>query len=177
MTRFSNGGSMQRIDRVFARLAFSTAIIAVFVFPALAQQQEPGGKQLTVERLYSMPSLAGRPPQPVQWAPDGKRFTYVERKGSGRDAATGERKLLVSVEALQAVTQPEKAQTTQATGLGRVQTDNYRWSPDGNALLFAGSNSLALLDLKTMRPKTVLQSKEEIEHAKFSPDGKWISFV
>src|SRR5215469_11624621 len=123
MTRFSNGGSMQRIDRVFARLAFSTAIIAVFVFPALAQQQEPGGKQLTVERLYSMPSLAGRPPQPVQWAPDGKRFTYVERKGSGRDAAseiwvmdaaTGERKLLVSVEALQAVTQPEKAQTTQA---------------------------------------------------------------
>ena len=63
------------------------------------------------------------------------------------DTATGERKMLVDAATLKAVTQPEKEKTTQATGLGRVQADNYQWAPGGDSLLFIGSNSLVLLDL------------------------------
>ena len=92
------------------------------------------------------------------------------------DASTGERKVLVNAETLKSVMQPEKAKTSQATGLGRVQADNYLWSPDGNSLLFIGSNSLVLLDLKTMTPKPVLSSEQEIEDPKFSPDSHWVSF-
>ena len=84
--------------------------------------------------------------------------------------STGERKVLVNAETLKSVMQPEKAKTSQATGLGRVQADNYLWSPDGNSLLFIGSNSLVLLDLKTMTPKPILSSEQEIEDPKFSPD-------
>lgn len=93
------------------------------------------------------------------------------------DAATGQRKVLVNADTLKATMQPEKAKTTQATGLGRVQAENYQWAPGGDSLLFVGSNSLALLDLRTMTPKSLITSESEIEDPKFSPDGKWISFV
>ena len=93
------------------------------------------------------------------------------------NASTGERKVLVNAATLKEVMQPEKAKTTQATGLGRVQADNYLWAPDGNSLLFIGSNSLVLLDLHSMTSKPIIASSEqEIEDPKFSPDSKWISF-
>ena len=138
-------------------------------------------KELTLDRLFSPPFLGGRTTQGIQWAPDGKRFSYVERKDAAielwtMDAATGERKILVDAETLKSVTQPEKAKTTQATGLGRVQADNYQWAPDSGSLLFIGTNSMVLLDLKTMQAKPVVSSEVEIEDPKFSPDGKWISF-
>jgi dipeptidyl-peptidase 4 len=157
------------------------------VTPALAQSAAPAGatKELTLERVFSPPYLSGPTTQGIEWAPDGKRFSYIERKGSGKDAvlelwamdsATGERKVLVNGDTLKSVTQPEKAKTTQATGLGRVQADNYQWAPDGNSLLFVGTNSMVLLNLKTMQAKPVVSSDAEIEDPKFSPDGKWISF-
>src|ERR1700678_4806042 len=101
---------------------------------AAAQATAAAKKELTLDRLFSPPFLGGRTTQGIEWAPDGKRFSYLERKGVGRDAAlelwtmdaaTGERNVLVNGETLKSVTQPEKAKTTQATGLGRVQADNY----------------------------------------------------
>ena len=92
------------------------------------------------------------------------------------NAATGERKVLVNAATLKEVMQPEKSKTTQATGLGRVQAENYLWAPDGNSLLFIGSNSLVLLDLHSMTSKPIASSEQEIEDPKFSPDSKWISF-
>ena len=43
-------------------------------------------------------------------------------------------------------------------------------------MLFIGTNSLALLDLKTMATEPIASSEQEIEDPKFSPDGKWIGF-
>jgi dipeptidyl-peptidase-4 len=152
--------------------------------PMLAQSAA-GTKELTLDRLFGPPYLGGRTTQGIEWAPDGKRFSYLQRKGSGgdavvelwtMDAATGERTVLVNAETLKSVTQPEKAKTTQATGLGRVQAENYQWAPDGNSLLFIGTNSMVVLDLKTMTARPVVSSEAEIEDPKFSPDGKWISF-
>ncbi len=148
---------------------------------AAAQATAAAKKELTLDRLFSPPFLGGRTTQGIEWAPDGKRFSYLERKNSdielwAMDAATGERKVLVNAETLKSVTQPEKAKTTQATGLGRVQADNYQWAPDSGSLLFIGTSSMVLLDLKTMRATPVVSSEAEIEDPKFSPDGKWISF-
>src|SRR5580692_8462050 len=187
MTRFSQEACMPRFSRRSARLGrFLTAniFIASLFAPLLAPPaaaQTPSGKELTVERLFRAPSLGGRQTQGIEWAPDGKRFSYLDRQGSElqlwtMDSATGERKVLVNADTLKSVMQPEKAKTSQATGLGRVQADNYLWSPDGNSLLFIGSNSLVLLDLRTMTPKPVLTSEQEIEDPKFSPDSRWISF-
>jgi dipeptidyl-peptidase-4 len=181
---------MNRLSRAFVATAlFGTLSFAAMVGGASAfgQSAAPAGatKELTLERVFSPPFLGGRTTQGIEWAPDGKRFSYIERRGYGKDAvielwamdaATGERKVLVNADTLKSVTQPEKAKTTQATGLGRVQADNYQWSPDSSSLIFIGTNSMVLLDLKTMQAKPVVSSDEEIEDPKFSPDGKWISF-
>jgi dipeptidyl-peptidase 4 len=188
MAHFVEEAWMHRLSRALIASALLVFVFATLV-PAVAFGQAAAsaqtGKDLTLERLFSPPFLFGRQTQGIEWAPDGKQFSYLDRQGAGRDAAvelwtmnaaTGERKVLVNAETLKKVMQPEKAKTTQATGLGRVQADNYLWSPDGNSLLFIGSNSLVLLDLKTMTPKPILTSEQETEDPKFSPDSKWVSF-
>ncbi|HVB85607.1 MAG TPA: S9 family peptidase, partial [Candidatus Dormibacteraeota bacterium] len=79
----------------------------------------------------------------------------------------------------------------QSTGLGRVEAARYLWSPLGNALLLIGTDKLVLLDLETMTPRTLVApngnatadpatadiGSAEIDDPKFSPDGKWVSFV
>jgi dipeptidyl-peptidase 4 len=189
MSRFDQEACMHRVSRrAILNLLSFLLLAAVFTLPAFGQDQNsaPAGKSLTLERLFSAPNLSGRLTQGIEWCPDSKRISYLERKGTGKDATvelwtmdaeTGQHKVLVNADALKATMQPEKAKSTQATGLGRVQAENYQWAPGGDSLLFVGSNSLALLDLRTMTPKSLLTSESEIEDPKFSPDGKWISFV
>src|SRR6202050_5340475 len=187
MTRLFQEAFMPHVSRAILGCLFvAGVVVASLSAPLLAQSPAAqAAKEITVERLFRPPSLGGRLTQGIEWAPDSKRFSYLDRQGSGRDpalqlwtmdAATGERKVLVNADTLKSVLQPEKARTSQSTGLGRVQPDNYLWSPDGNSLLFIGSNSLVLLNLKTMTPKPILTSEQEIEDAKFSPDSRWISF-
>ena len=181
---------MQRFFRGVVASALFALLIATFspsaaFGQAAATSPAPARKDLTLQRLFSPPFLFGHLTQGIEWAPDGKEFSYLDRQGTGKEAATelwtmsaatGERKVLVNAATLKEVMQPEKAKTTQATGLGRVQAENYLWAPDGKSLLFIGSNSLVLLDLKTMTSKPIASSEQEIEDPKFSPDSKWISF-
>lgn len=170
------------------KLAACAAVwIAVCAGGAAAQETAPGGgKALTVERIYGQPSLSGRLNRGLAWNPDEKQLSFFEVKGSGKDArtalwtmdtATGERRVLVSAEKLEAVLPAESARETQATGLGRHAPAEYRWAPDGKALLFAGPSSLAWYDLKTGTSRALVNGKEEIADSKISPDGKYVSFV
>lgn len=178
---------MRSVSHALNRSALFIAVIAgLGACPAFAQSKTPPGKTLTVERLFSQPSLAGRTTRGIEWSPDGKRISYLDRKGAGADAmeelwtmdaGNGERKILVNAEILKAVTQPVKTKTIQSTGLGRVTEKNYLWAPDGDSLLFIGTSNLALLDLKTMTPKRLVGGEDVVEDPKFSPDGKWVSFV
>jgi dipeptidyl-peptidase-4 len=187
MTRLSLEARMPSSSRATLGVCFTLGVLAASLStPLLAQSPAAqSGKEITIDRLFRPPSLGGRTTQGIEWAPDSKRFSYLDRQGSGQnaelqlwtmDAATGERTVLVNAATLKSVMQPEKANTSQSTGLGRVQADNYLWSPDADSLLFIGSNSLVLLDLKTMTPKSILSSEQEIEDPKFSPDSHWISF-
>jgi dipeptidyl-peptidase-4 len=161
-------------------IATVTFVLNLISAPAFARPKP--SKSLTVERIYGAPSLSGYLTQGVEWSPDAKRISFLDRSASGlemwtMDAATGERKLLVNSEVLAHVMQPERKQTIQSTGLGRVQPENYRWSPFGDSLLFIGGTNLVLLDLKTMSSKPLVTGDADIEDPKFSPDGKWVSYV
>src|SRR5580658_5658229 len=154
--------------------------------PAYARPRPHPSKSLTIERIYSAPSLSGYLTQGIEWAPDSKRITYLRRDNGAiemwaMDAATGDRKVFVKSSVLEEVMQRRKASAVQATGLGRVQPENYMWSPSGDALLFIGSSDLVLLDLKTMASKPLAaaadNSAQDVADPKFSPDGKWVSFV
>ncbi len=170
-----------------SRLSIAPYLLFAAFSPALgappARPQPAAAKELTVERIYSAPSLSGQLTPGIEWCPDAKRISYLALNNSGgielwtMDAATGQRRLLVNAETLNAVMQPEKAQAVQSTGLGRIQPENYLWSPSGDALLFTGSSDLVLLDLKKMASKSLVSGADDIEDPQFSPDGKWVGFV
>jgi dipeptidyl-peptidase 4 len=172
--------------QLFGGVAATLLAIAMACSPAFARPRPHASKSLTIERIYSGPSLSGHLTQGIEWAPDSKHITYLQRENGSiemwaMDAATGDRKVFVKSSVLEEVMQRRKASAVQATGLGRVQPENYMWSPTGDALLFIGSSDLVLLDLKTMSSKPLAGAANadagDIQDPKFSPDGKWVSFV
>src|SRR5882762_11472140 len=65
------------------------ALAALLSLSSAAQQPAAApGKALTVERIYSQPSLSGRLTRGLTWTPDGKQLGYFETKGSGKEAKT-----------------------------------------------------------------------------------------
>ena len=177
---FGSFPKLEQLGSLVTRIA--RVALALSLGSALSLADPKPSKPLTVERIYSAPSLSGYLARGVEWSPDGKRISFLDRRASSLemstiDAVTSERKVLVNSDVLTEVMQPERKQNIQSTGLGRVQADNYRWSPSGNSLLFIGGSSLVLLDLKTMDSKPLVTGDAAIEDPKFSPDGKWVSYV
>jgi len=139
-----------------------------------------------VERVYSQPSLSGQLTRGVAWSPDGKRLSFFETKGSGKEAkielwamdtSSGERKLLVAAEKLEGALPAESDKETQATGLGRHAPSQYQWAPNGESLLFQGAKALVWFNLKSQTGRTLVSGKAAIADSKISPDGKYVSFV
>lgn len=170
---------MERMSRAAGPVFLIAIVAGVAAAPTQARTQAKAQqKQLTVDRIFNAPSLSGELTEGIEWAPDGKHISYIDQGEIWTmDANTGERKVLVGAETLRSVVQPEKEKAIQATGLGRVEEQAYQWSADGHWLLFVGSNSLALLDLRTNTPKALVSYADEITDPKFSPDSNWVSFV
>src|SRR5713101_10057569 len=168
---------------LLATLLFSTC----FVTSSVAQQPPGAGKALTVERIYSPPSLSGRLTRGLVWTPDGKHLSYFETRGSGKeaktelwvmDAASGERRLLVASDKLESILPAEPSKPTQATGLGRRAPSQYQWAPDGMGILFQGPTALAWLDImKSQTGHILVSGKATLADPKISPDGRSVSFV
>jgi len=173
-------------------LMFSVIVAAAFLSacPVNRAQQSstaasnPG--ELTVERIFRAPSLSGHLNPGLTWTPDGKRLSYVETIGTGKDArrelwvvdpATGQRSVLVSADKWDAALTNPAAANTQATGLGRHAPPLYQWTPSGEAILFQGANSLAWYDLKSQSSRVLVSGTQELADPKISPDGKFVSFI
>jgi dipeptidyl-peptidase-4 len=163
------------------------SLLGVFVLSAAAQQRAAdSGKALTVERIYSMPSLSGRVTRGLTWTPDGKQLSYFETKGTGReaktelwvmDAANGQRRVLIAADKLESILPADTAHPTQATGLGRRAPSQYQWGPDGGAILFVSPTALAWFDLQSQTASMLVSGKATIADPKISPDGRFVSFV
>jgi dipeptidyl-peptidase 4 len=175
-----------------SRPAFHSSLLillAVLVtHAAWAQQPAPAARpgELTVDRIYGQPGLNGRLMRGIAWSPDGKRFTFLDTKGSGKDAktelwsmdaATGERSLLISSDKLETILPAPPSQQSQATGAGRRPPSQYQWAPNGNALLFEGPNALAWFDLKTQSGKVLVSGKDELSDVKISPASNYVSYI
>ena len=78
------------------------AVILGLLAPLWAQSSSPV-KPLTIEAIFAPGGLTGRGPENSEWSPDGTKLSFVQRDGEGEhgelwyvDAATGEKKILVS---------------------------------------------------------------------------------
>ena len=161
-------------------------VSAFFVSPSEAQQPTTPGKALTVERIYSQPSLSGRLTRGLAWTPDSNQLSYFETNGSGReaktelwvmDASSGERRLFIGADKLESILPADSSKPTQATGLGRRAPAQYQWAPDGAGILFQGPSALAWFDLKSQTARTLVSGKAAIADPKISPNGRYVSFV
>ncbi|HXM90166.1 MAG TPA: DPP IV N-terminal domain-containing protein, partial [Candidatus Dormibacteraeota bacterium] len=181
-------------------------LLPVFTGTATAQADNASesAKQLTVQRIYSEPSLSGHTLRGLAWTPDGKQISFLdakrfdaegnaeggvenERHGKQKkennaalwivDAASGERRMLLSGERLASMLPQSSSAPSQATGLGRHAPADYQWAPDGAALLFQGPNALVWFALKAKDPRTLVSGKATLADPKISPDGKFVSFL
>jgi dipeptidyl-peptidase-4 len=138
------------------------------------------GRQLTVERIYGpgQASLNGRSIT-VQFSPDGKLAAFLQDRGLWAiDTGSGERRELVPADKMQPGGEPPgqaNLQQAQQTGLGRAAAARYLWSPDSSALILVRRDGLHWLDLKSLNTRLIV--KGAVVDPKFSPDGKWLSFV
>jgi len=168
--------------------ALATFILALQPFAQARQTTDPAAKsgELTVDRIYSQPSLSGRLTRGIAWSPDGKRLTYLDTQGTGRDAktelasldpSTGERSVLISSDKLESIFPAPAKTQSQATGAGRHAPSQYQWSPNNDALLFEGPNAIAWYNLKSQTGRVLVSGKDELGDVKISPDAKYISFT
>jgi dipeptidyl-peptidase-4 len=191
---------MARISRIHILIsAAALALVAAAsgeggASPQSAPTAPTTAKQLSVERIYSEPDLNGSLLEDVQWSPDGKQVTFFQSTGTGFGpkaelwsvaAADGAKHVLVDAAKLSQLLPPDTAPASQATGLGRVSAHKYYWSADSAEMLFRSGGKLTWLDLRTMQTKLLADSKafgvtagvSDIEDPKFSPDGKWVTFL
>lgn len=169
------------------RIGFvSFLIFSLVVLPALAQTADQPTKSLTIESIFSEGGITGRPPEAVQWSPDGTKLTYVQRDDSGEhgqlwyvDAASGEKKVLVSEgklaglapDATKIKDEREKERVT------RYHVAAYVWSPDSKYLLFDSSGQLWVYSLENGVAVQFTSAPDPSEDPKFSPDGNHIAYL
>ena len=170
------------------RFFLSLLVLAACLAPVQSSfaQQQP--RDLTVERIYSGPSLSGQLLRDARWSPDGELLSYLTGNGERTeiwvvDAATGQRRVLVDAARLRDVLLPP-ASRGQQTGLGRLTPSQYRWAPDSQALLFIGARQIAWYDLESQTSRHLLPANAAdaedgatLDDAKISPDGRWVSFI
>jgi dipeptidyl-peptidase 4 len=172
-------------------VAFLTSSL---LLPAALVAQQPGANAtaaesagtLTVDRIYSQPSLSGRLNRGLAWSPDNTKLSFFETSGAGKDAktdlvlidaASGQRSVLVSSDKLESLLPKPEGKASQATGLGRHAPSQYHWTPSGDAILFESSTALVWFDLKAQAARVLVTGKAEIADPKISPDSKFVSFI
>jgi dipeptidyl-peptidase-4 len=172
------------------RLVVSASVFALagaisLLAPLWAQSSSPK-KPLTIEAMYAPGGLTGRGPENVEWSPDGTKLSFVQRDDAGEhgelwyvDAATGEKKILVSAAKLASLA-PDATKVKderERERLTRYHVAAYLWAPDSKHLIFDSQGQLWLFDLTTGTAVQFTSATDPDIDPKFSPDGSHVSYV
>jgi dipeptidyl-peptidase 4 len=151
-----------------------------------AATQTSPKKPLTLESIFAEGGLTGRPPEAIKWSPDGSKVSFVQRDDAGEhgelwyvDAATGERKVLVSESKLAGLA-PDTSKIKNEREKERVTRYHvaaYLWAPDSKHLLFDSQGQLWLYSLDTGTAVQFTSSTDPSEDPKFAPDGNHVAYV
>jgi dipeptidyl-peptidase 4 len=161
------------------------AAVCFFLLPT-AFPQTSTGKKLTIEAIFAEGGITGRGPENIKWSPDSSKFSFVQRDDSGEhgqlwyvDAATGEKKVLVSELKLAALAPPlEKIKDErEKERVSRYHVAAYDWAPDSKHLLFDSQGQLWLYSIESGTAVQLTSAPEPSSDPKFSPDGNKLAYL
>jgi dipeptidyl-peptidase-4 len=164
----------------------SFALIASLAAVGSAWGQSAPTKPLTIEAIYQPGGLTGHGPENIEWSPDGTKLSFVQRDEKGEkgelwyvDAATGEKKVLVSAEKLASLAPDvnKVKNEREKERLTRYHVAAYVWAPDSKHLLFDSQGQLWLYDLATATAVQFTSAPDPSGDPKFSPDGNHVAYV
>ena len=169
------------------RAARSAILLALSLLPLMSIAEE-----LSIERVYEAPALAGKTPLGLKPSPDGSRVAFLRGKPTDpfqldlweyriEDQQTA---LLVDSTALlpglESLSDEEKARRERSRTASFKGILEYDFAPDGSKLLFPLNGELFLFDLTGKSPRPEALTRRElgfVTDARVSPKGRYISFV
>lgn len=162
----------------------SIILISTLLMYSFASQ----AKDLTIDRIYSSPSLNGSTTKSLKMSPDGKRVTYLQGKKSNLNQydlweynlASEQNQLLVDsldlFSGTEQLSDEEKARRERKRVYGSGIME-YKFSSDGNALLFPLNGDIYYYNLTAKTSKRLTETDAFETDVKFSPKGNFVSFV
>ncbi len=172
------------MKKLLALVVFSASAFSASLFSQTAQSSPQ--KPLTIEAIYAPGGLTGRAPETFEWSPDGSKLTFLQRDDEGEhgelwsvDAATGEKKVLVSAAKLASLAPDynKEKNEREKERLTRYHVAAYLWAPDSKQLIFDSQGQLWLFNLATSTAVQFTSAPDPSGDPKFSPDGSHVSYV
>ena len=125
--------------------------------------------------IQNMPAPVHVPP--IVWAPDGKRFAWMEEKAIVQyDAATKRRKQLVALGPLEEKAVKPPKQDGVDWQNRRVAEQSFQWSANSEEMLISLHGDLFLLHIDTGKWEQLTATPEIERDPKLSPNARFVSF-
>lgn len=176
-----------------------TTITLITPFALSAQtpvplEQEPSvvlqanDQSLTIERIFSSPSLNGPTTKQLKYSPDGSTITYLKAKENDvnrydlwqYDIASNAHKLLVDSDSIfsgkEALSDEEKARRERQRVYGSGIME-YVLSNAGDTILFPINGDVYLYTIDTEKSRRLTHDQAFETDIKFSPKGRYVSFI
>jgi dipeptidyl-peptidase-4 len=168
-----------------AALGAMALLSAGVAMPVEAQQVASG--DLTLERVFASPDLAGTTPRALKLSPDGTLVTVLRNRPDDNqrfdlwamDTATGQWRMLVDSLKLGTgaeLSEAEKMQRERARIGGSKGIVAYDWAPDGKSILVPLDGDLYLATLDGQVRRLTATEGGELNPV-ISPRGGFASFV
>jgi dipeptidyl-peptidase-4 len=152
----------------------------------------PQAAELTIDRLFDAPALAGPAIVGLKISPDGSRVTYLQGKPGDKDRLDlweyniRERRARILVDSNALAQANEKLSDEELNRRERQRTAalsgilEYSFAPSGRALLFPLGGILYYCDLAKSAKEGVMEinhSSSSSSDAAISPAGRYVAFV
>ncbi|GGA70745.1 peptidase S9 [Neiella marina] len=145
-------------------------------------------QQLTIERIFSSPTLLGKSVRGVKVAPDGSRVTFLQGRDSDYNhydlweyhIASGETRMLVNSDKFhqgpEQLSDEEKARRERQRIYGKGIME-YHWAADSSALLFPLGGDVFHYQLQSGKGNQLTSTPEFETDVQFSPKGNYVSYI
>lgn len=161
--------------------------LAALGAPSMTGEAAAQAKDLTLERLFASPDLAGTTPRKLTLSPDGKFVTLLRNRADEKerfdlwamDTRTGQWRMLVDSKKLgtgAALSEAEKMQRERARIGGTKGIVSYDWSADSQSVLVPLEGELYLAGLDGQVQKLAAAAGPKL-NAVISPSGRFASYV